>query len=66
MAWRIVIAAVLVPLLLAMLSRRMTAPLVAVLYFGGTLLPALGFFSVYLMRYSCTSLTTFNTLPVSA
>lgn len=28
------------------------APLVAVLYFGGTLFPALGFFDVYPMRYS--------------
>jgi tetratricopeptide (TPR) repeat protein len=39
--------------LLALLRRRVgRAPLAAVLIFGGTLLPALGFLNVYPMRYS--------------
>jgi tetratricopeptide (TPR) repeat protein len=33
-------------------SRLGRGPLVAVLFFGGTLVPALGFFNVYPMRYS--------------
>ena len=32
--------------------RRGRAPLAAVLYFGGTLLPTLGFFNLYTFRYS--------------
>ena len=51
LAWCIAISVALVPLLLAMRGRGLRAPLIAVLYFGGTLVPALGFFSIYPMRY---------------
>ncbi len=47
------IALVLAILLLLLLRRRIgKAPLVAVLFFIGTLVPALGFFNVFPMRYS--------------
>lgn len=42
----------LVVLLWAFRKRTGKGPLAAVLFFGGTLLPALGFFDVYPMRYS--------------
>jgi hypothetical protein len=51
-AWCLPMTAALVPLLLAAWRRRLTARLVAVLYFGGTLLPSLGFFNIYPMRYT--------------
>ena len=35
-----------------LLRRRLRAPLAAVLFFGGTLVPALGFFDVFPFRYS--------------
>ena len=46
--------AALVLLMLLLLARRRLGrgPLVAALYFGGTLVPALGFVNVYPMRYS--------------
>jgi tetratricopeptide (TPR) repeat protein len=47
------IAAVLLVVALFMLRRRIgRGPLVALLFFGGTVLPALGFVNVYPMRYS--------------
>ncbi|HEV2294254.1 MAG TPA: tetratricopeptide repeat protein [Tepidisphaeraceae bacterium] len=47
------VAAVLMLLALFFLRRRIgRGPLVALLFFGGTLLPALGFVNVYPMRYS--------------
>jgi len=47
------LAALAVPLALFAARRRIgRGPLVAILYFGGTLLPALGFVNVYPMRYS--------------
>jgi tetratricopeptide (TPR) repeat protein len=47
------VAAVAVPLILWLLRARLgKAPLVAALFFGGTLFPALGFIDVYPMRYS--------------
>ncbi len=45
------VAAVLAVLVL-MRRRIGRGPLVAMLFFGGTLFPALGFFNVYFMRYS--------------
>jgi tetratricopeptide (TPR) repeat protein len=51
-AWCVALSAALAPLILAVRGRGLTAPLVAVLFFGGTLLPALGFFNIYPMRYS--------------
>src|SRR5688572_2104371 len=46
-------AAVLMLMALFLLRRRIgRGPLVALLFFGGTLLPALGFVNVYPMRYS--------------
>jgi protein O-mannosyl-transferase len=50
--WVVACCAVAVPVAIAVRHRRMSAPLVAVLFFGGTLLPALGFVNVYPMRYS--------------
>ncbi len=51
--WFFVVAAVGVVLALASLRKRLgRGPLVAVLFFGGTLLPALGFIDVLPMRYS--------------
>jgi tetratricopeptide (TPR) repeat protein len=50
--WVVVGCALAVPVAIALRHRRMSGPLVAVLYFGGTLLPALGFVNVYPMRYS--------------
>ena len=51
-AWCVTLSAVLLPLWFVFRYRGMTAPLVAILYFGGTLFPALGFFNIYPMRYS--------------
>jgi tetratricopeptide (TPR) repeat protein len=51
-AWAIALGAVMVPLALALRQRRLSGPLVAVLYFGGTLLPAIGFFNIFPMRYA--------------
>jgi tetratricopeptide (TPR) repeat protein len=51
-AWAIALVAVAVPLALAIRHRRISGPLAAVLYFGGTLLPALGFFNIFPMRYA--------------
>ena len=45
-------AALLVFTLIALRNRIGRGPLVAALFFGGTLLPALGFFDVYPMRFS--------------
>ena len=46
-------AALVVPITLWLLRRRIgRGPLVATLYFEGTLVPALGFFDVYPFRYS--------------
>jgi tetratricopeptide (TPR) repeat protein len=45
-------AALLLLVILVVVRRRGRGPLVAMLYFGGTLLPALGFFDVYPFRYS--------------
>jgi tetratricopeptide (TPR) repeat protein len=50
--WLIAVSAFAIPAVIAVRSRRMTGPLVALLYFGGTLLPALGFFNLFPMRYS--------------
>jgi|HubBroStandDraft_6_1064221.scaffolds.fasta_scaffold14953_2 tetratricopeptide (TPR) repeat protein len=50
--WILALSAFAIPVAIAAWSRRMTGPLVALLYFGGTLLPALGFFNVFPMRYS--------------
>jgi protein O-mannosyl-transferase len=50
--WCLAIGACLVPIALAVWRRRTAGPLVAILFFGGTLLPALGFFNIYPMRYS--------------
>jgi tetratricopeptide (TPR) repeat protein len=53
--WQFVfpLAAVLTLIALFFLRRRIgRGPLVAMLFFGGTLLPALGFVNVYPMRYS--------------
>jgi tetratricopeptide (TPR) repeat protein len=50
--WVVTCCAIAVPVAIAVRYRRMSAPLVAVLFFGGTLLPALGFVNVYPMRYS--------------
>jgi protein O-mannosyl-transferase len=50
--WVITFCALLVPLAIAVRYRRMSGPLVGVLFFGGTLLPALGFINIYPMRYS--------------
>ncbi len=47
-----VAAVALVVLLWRLRHRWGRGPLVAVLFFGGTLLPALGFFDVFMMRYS--------------
>jgi tetratricopeptide (TPR) repeat protein len=47
------LGAVLLVVALVLLRRRLgRGPLVAALFFGGTLLPALGFINVYPMRYS--------------
>ncbi len=46
------LAAVLLAGALWMLRRRTRAPLAAILFFGGTLVPALGFVNVYPFRYS--------------
>jgi tetratricopeptide (TPR) repeat protein len=50
--WLIALSAFAIPTVIAVRSRRLTGPLVALLYFGGTLLPALGFFNLFPMRYS--------------
>ncbi len=50
--WSIAISAFAVPSVIALGAGRRRGPLVAVLYFGGTLLPALGFFNLFPMRYS--------------
>ncbi|MGB7157158.1 MAG: tetratricopeptide repeat protein, partial [Tepidisphaeraceae bacterium] len=51
--WLFVIAAIAVPVALWGLRRRIgRAPLAAVLIYMGVLVPALGFFDVYPMRYS--------------
>ena len=41
-----------VPLVCWRRQRRLSGPLVALLCFGGTLLPALGFFNIFPMRYA--------------
>jgi tetratricopeptide (TPR) repeat protein len=47
------LAAIALIVALWLLRRRLgTGPLIATLFFGGTLFPALGFFNVYPMRYS--------------
>ncbi len=51
-AWAIALGALSVPLMLAIHHRRVSGSLLALLYFGGTLLPALGFFNVFPMRYA--------------
>jgi tetratricopeptide (TPR) repeat protein len=51
-AWAIALGALSVPLVLAIRHRRVSGSLLALLYFGGTLLPALGFFNVFPMRYA--------------
>jgi tetratricopeptide (TPR) repeat protein len=53
-AWQYVYPAALIVLIAALwwLRRRSRAPLAAVLYFCGTLFPALGFFNVFPFRYS--------------
>jgi tetratricopeptide (TPR) repeat protein len=52
--WQFVFPAAVVVVIVAfgVLAWRRRGPLVAVLYFLGTLVPALGFFDVYPMRYS--------------
>ena len=51
--WSFPIAAIVVLALLFVFRRRLgRGPLAAALFFGGTLVPALGFFDVYPMRYS--------------
>lgn len=51
--WLFPLAALGLPVALWLARRRIgRGPLVAVLYFAGSLGPALGFFNVYLMRYS--------------
>ena len=50
--WLIAISAFLMPAVISCRDRRMSGRLLAVLFFGGTLLPALGFFNIYPMRYS--------------
>ncbi len=50
--WVPLIAACVLVWLLWRLSRRTRAPLAAVLFFGGTLFPVLGFLNVYPFRYS--------------
>jgi protein O-mannosyl-transferase len=52
-AWLLLALALLVPMVLFSLRRRVgRGPLSAFLFFGGTLFPALGFVNVYPMRYS--------------
>jgi tetratricopeptide (TPR) repeat protein len=51
-AWAIALGALSIPLALAIRRRRVSGSLIALLYFGGTLLPALGFFNVFPMRYA--------------
>lgn len=51
--WAVVVSAGLTPIILWMARHRLgRGPLAAVLLFGGTLFPALGFISVFPMRYS--------------
>lgn len=50
--WLPLVGAVAVAGLLAIFRKRSRAPLAAALYFGGTLVPALGFVNVYPFRYS--------------
>jgi len=50
--WFVALSAFAAPVVIVASCRRMTGPLVALLFFGGTLLPALGFFNVFPMRYS--------------
>ena len=51
-AWAIALGALALPLAVAVRQRRFSGPLVALLCFGGTLLPALGFFNIFPMRYA--------------
>jgi protein O-mannosyl-transferase len=51
-AWAIALGALAVPLAVAVRQRCFSGPLVALLCFGGTLLPALGFFNIFPMRYA--------------
>jgi Flp pilus assembly protein TadD len=50
--WLVALSAFAIPAVIGACYRRMTGPLIALLYFGGTLFPALGFFNVFPMRYS--------------
>jgi tetratricopeptide (TPR) repeat protein len=50
--WTIVLGALSIPLALLAWQRRLSGALVALLCFGGTLLPALGFFNIFPMRYA--------------
>lgn len=52
--WLYVFPLTMAALLVAlwMIRRRTRAPLAAVLFFGGTLVPVLGFFNLYTFRYS--------------
>jgi tetratricopeptide (TPR) repeat protein len=50
--WAIAVAAAGVPIVLAARQRRISGPLLALLFFAGTLLPALGFFNIFPMRYA--------------
>jgi tetratricopeptide (TPR) repeat protein len=50
--WLLAVGALAVPLALVAWQRRLSAALLAVLFFGGTLLPALGFFNIFPMRYT--------------
>ena len=50
--WLIAVSAFSVPAAIAIGSGRRRGLLVAVLYFGGTLVPALGFFNLFPFRYS--------------
>ncbi len=51
-AWALAVAAVGVPIVLILRQRRLSGPLLALLVFAGTLLPALGFFNIFPMRYA--------------
>jgi len=50
--WVVALCAIAVPVVIAVRQRRISGPLVAVLFFGGTLLPALGFINIFPLRYS--------------
>ncbi len=51
-AWALALAAVALPVALLAYRRRITGPVLALLFFAGTLLPALGFFNIFPMRYA--------------